>query len=203
MSRHLTTAAATQASAQYYTLILMGKFEFDEPVYAHTGIGELTYDGNTYLGVGDFGEIGEVREAEAIGPLSLSIGLALPNASYLAEAMDAGNYGDLVTIYAAYRADDGTLVADPWVAWAGWYEFSTIIAGSQNAISVTAQHDLSILDEIDGSRFTDEDQRARYPADLSFRFIHEMADLRLVWGADFSRWGNNPDRNPGPGYERP
>ncbi len=203
MSRFLTSAALAQAVAQYHTLILMGKFDFDEPVYVHTGIGRVTYDSNTYLGVGDFGEIGEVREAEAIGPLSITVGLALPNAEYLVESLDAGNYGDTVTIFAAYRASDGSLVSNPWVAWAGWFEFATILAGQDNAISVTLQHDLSILDEIEGSRFTDEDQQARFSGDLAFEYIHEMANIRLVWGADTRSFGSPIEPSPGPGYEIP
>ncbi len=31
----------------------------DGPVYAHTGIGDLVIGGITYLGVGQFGEVGQ------------------------------------------------------------------------------------------------------------------------------------------------
>ena len=202
MSRYLTGSAATQAQAQFHTLIVMGKFEFDDPVYAHTGIGEIVYDGNTYVGVGEFGSIGESRESENIGPMQMDISLAAPNGTYMGEALEAGTYGDAITLYAAYRDSAGGIVEDPWVIWSGWYEFATVRLGDSNVVTISGQHDLSVLNEIDGSRFTDEDQQARFTGDVAFEHIHRMATTKLLWGGRVTRY----ERPPGPGggkYEVP
>ena len=193
MSRFLTNAAEAQAQAAFHTLIILAKFEFDEPVYAHTGIGTVTYDGDTYLGVGDFGSIGPSRESENLGPMQMDISLAAPNSTHLAEALDAGNYGDPMTLFAAYRSSAGTLVANPWVVWSGWFEFASIRVGTDNQITISGQHDLAVLNEIKGSRFTDEDQQSKYPGDNGFLHIHRMATTRLLWGGKAGFWGRDID----------
>jgi len=203
MSRFLTTAAQAEADAQFNTLILMGKFEFSEPVYVHTGIGEFVYDSNTYMGVGQFANIGEARESEFLSPLSVDVSLAAPNAQYMVEALDAGNYGDAVTIYAAYRGSDGDIVADPWVVYSGTFEFATIKTSNENIIAITLQHDLSVLDETNGLRFTDEDQQVDYSGDVGFEFVHRQATLRLIWGGRTVQYGGTNDNPAPPGYEVP
>jgi hypothetical protein len=204
MSRELTSAAQAQASAQYHTLILLGKLEFDDPVYVHTGIGHITFDGNTYIGVGNFAGVDEARESAKLGPLALDLTLAAPDPSMLAESLDSGNYGDPVTIYAAYRLDDGSIVDDPWVVWSGWFEFASIVVGNNNAITVTVQHDLSVLEEVGGARFTDEDQQRRYTGDRGFEFVHLPAGQRLQWGGrviGFGRVPGHDDGTPPPGNQ--
>ncbi len=172
-------------------------------VYVHSGIGSITFDGNNYTGVGNLGNIGEARESEQLGPLSIEVTLNALVSDYLEAALDAGKYGDPVTIYAAYRQADGTLVSDPWVVWSGWYEFAQIKAGNENIISMTLQHDLSVLEEKDGSRFTDEDHQGKYAGDLAFEFVHEAATQKLVWGGRTIQYGRTNDTPAAPGYQTP
>lgn len=207
MSRNLTAAAQAQATAQHYTMLVMVKFEFggspSTSVFVHSGVGTVTYNGDNYIGVGSFGAISEVRESQRTKPGAIELQLDALNTVYLAEALNAGAYGDPVTIYAGYRASDGSLVADPWTLWTGWFEFASISAGTDNMISVTAQHDLSVLDERDNSRFTDEDQQRKYSGDLGFQYVHEAATAKIVWGGGnpFLRGGSTGGPGSGAAYK--
>lgn len=181
MSRDISTLNQAEIDAAHLHEVILVKFEFDTPVYVHSGIGTISYGGNDYTGVGDLGAISGAKESERLGPAPIQLSLTGIDSSLLTEALDAGNYKDAITIYVGYRQDDGTLVDDPWIAWKGFYEYASISKGDENFISITAQHDLMVLNEKDGSRFSDEDQNERYATDTFFTYITENATNKLPW----------------------
>lgn len=181
MSRTLSAANTAQIDADHLHEVIMVKLEFDTPVYVHSGIGTITYDGNSYTGIGQLGAIGAARESETLGPAPIQLMLTGLESSMITEALDSGNYKDPITIYVGYRTDGGTLVDDPWIVWKGYYEYASINQGSENTVAIVAQHDLMRLSEKDGSRFSDEDQTERYAADLFFEHITDQATIKLPW----------------------
>ncbi len=182
MSRDISATNLTEIGANHVQLVTLVNFAFDTPVYAHSGIGTITYDSNDYLGVGALGAIGNVGESENLTPAPLTLTLSGVDSDLIAEALDSGNYGDVVTIYEGYRQDDGTLVDDPWIAWKGTHEYGSISHGENSTVTVTVKHDLANLSEKDGGRFTDEDQQSRYSGDVAFEYIADMAGTKLSWG---------------------
>ena len=199
--RDISAANLAEINAAHLHLVVMVKLEFDTPLYVHSGIGTITYDSNDYLGVGQFGSISNMTESEVLRPTSLTLTLSGVDSNLITEALDSGDYGDIVTIYNGYRQDDGTLVADPLLIWKGKFEFASISQGEQSIVSITVQHDLAVLNEKDGGRITDEDQQVRFPGDVAFEFIHDMENIgrRLIWagGAVSSATDRNPDRPDG------
>ena len=182
MSRGLSTTNTTAVDASHVHLVTLVKMEFDTPLYAHSGIGTISYGGNDYLGVGGFGGISAPRETEILGPASVTLTLSGVDSDYISEALDSGNLYDPITIYQAYRSDDGTLVDDPWIVWSGWFEFVAIAMDGDSSVSITCQHDLSMLNEKDGARYSDEDQQNAYTGDVGLEFTADMAGLKLLWG---------------------
>lgn len=182
MSRSIGASNITAVEAQNVHEIVLAKIEFDTPVYVHSGIGSVVFDGDTYLGVGDFGNVREVRESESLGPNPFELTLSGIDSALLAEGLNAANFGDVVTVYAGYRLDDGTLVADPWQIARGRVEYPSLARGDTNSITLRCQHDLAVLDEIIGAKYSDEDQVTRYIADTGFEFVEEQGSLRLFWG---------------------
>ena len=138
--------------------------------------------GNTYLGVGDLGDISAARESEALGPASITLTLSGVDSDYISEALNSGNLYDTVTIYQGLRQDDGELYDDPWILWKGHYEFASVSVGEQSAVAITCQHDLSQLNEKHGGRYTDEDQQSVYSGDVGLEFVADMIDVKLLWG---------------------
>lgn len=179
--REITTTNQNQVSADYLEQVLLLKLDFSDPAYIHSSFGELVFDGNTYIGVGDFGAISTLREQAKLGPAPLELALSGVNPLLIQESLDSTEYRATVTLYEGYRQDDGTLADDPWVVWSGWWEHASMSLGANNAIRATAQHDLSILNEKDGSRYSDEDQQQLYSGDVGFEFTPYMADLQLAW----------------------
>jgi len=194
MSRDISATNLTEINAAHLHEVLLVKLEFGTPAYAHSGIGTISFDGNNYLGVGQFGGISSTRETADLRPASLTLTLSGIDTNLITEALDSGGYGDVVTIYVGYRKDDGTLVDDPWIVWKGFLEFASIKQGKENVVLLTAQHDLAILNETDGSRFTDEDQQVRFSGDTGFQYVTDMAGMNLNWAGAKINTGTAGDR---------
>ena len=180
--REIASANVTQATADSLHEVVLVAMAFDEPVYAHDGIGIITYDSNDYLGVGHLGAVSEARESELLTPAPLTLSLSGVDANSIRESLNSGNYGDAVTLYVGFKGSDGLLVDDPVVVWKGTYEHATIRQGDDNRIEVTLQHDLASLADSNDARFSDEYHRTLYSADDGFEFIAEQEGLRLQWG---------------------
>ena len=181
MSRGLSASNQTEITATHYEDVVLLKLEYDTPVYLHFGLGTITFDGNDYLGIGDFGNTGGSRESENLGPLAMNYTFSALDSTLLGEALDSGRFGDVITEYVGYRQDDRTLVADPWISNKGTYDHAAITIGNENTITVVAQHDLAVLDEIGGRKFSDEDQRAEYSADVGLEHVVDAEFVKLVW----------------------
>ena len=193
MSRDISATNLAEINASHIQPVTMVNLGFDTPVYVHSGIGTITYDGNDYLGVGQLGAVGNMGESEDLTPSPLSLTLSGVDSSLVSEALDSGNYGDVVTIYEGYRQDDGTLVDDPWVVWKGAYEFSSVSLDKSSIISVTIKHDLSALSEKDGGRYSDEDQQVRFSGDVGFQFVADTSGIKLHWGGKTVAYNGSPN----------
>jgi hypothetical protein len=204
LSRKIGTSNQTEAAtAGTVQEVVMVKLEFDTPVYAHSGFGNIPFDGNTYLGVGKLGAVSEARETEVLGPTPMQLQVSAVDAALLAEALDSGNFGDRVTIYIGYRQDDGTLVEAPWIAWRGTFEYAKVAVGDENVVAIICQHDLAVLDKSDGARYSNEDQRGRFANDTGFEFVAVIPTQKLIWaGGPISSGGGGGGTNSPPVYPR-
>lgn len=192
MTRGLPSNVTTGFAESHVNEVVLVSLAFDTPVYLHSGIGTITYDGNDYLGVGAFGRIDNVEESEQITPSKFQLVLSGVDGTLIGEALTAGRYGDVVTVYEGVRSDDGTLSGDPGVVARGTFENATLQLGSSNTIAVNVEHDLSRTEEKIGARYTDEDQQTRFSGDTGFSRVHAVIDQKLLWGG---REVNNDNSN--------
>ena len=182
MSRLITATNLTEINAAHLHVVTLLHLAFDEPVFINSGVGNITFNSNVYIGVGQLGAIGESRESELLGPKPITLQLSGIDPNMIVEAQEAGRYKDVIIVYEGYRNDDGTLVDDPWIVWKGWFEYANIILDKQGTVTIIAQHDLSILNDKDGGRYTDEDQQQRFSGDVFFEFVTDMPTVKLQWG---------------------
>lgn len=182
MTRPIGTINTAQIESDYVELVQLVRFDFDTPVYVHSGVGSIIYDGITYTGVGDLGEISDMSETALLSPTEITFRLSGVQPQHVTEAMNAANYGDAITVYEGYRQTDGELYDEPWVKWAGSVEYSSVVKGDQSVVEVYGKHELNDLDKANGTRYSDEDQVQRYAGDRIFEFCHRMSTVDLTWG---------------------
>lgn len=204
MGRSLNATNVSHIDSGHTHPVLMGKFEFDTPVYAHTGLGTINWGGNDYLGVGDLSGFSGTEESETIVPNAVRVQLNGLDAGLLADSLDSTTYGSRVTLYVGYRNDDGSLIADPWIFYKGLLENSNLVRGSENSINLVVQHVLAVLKRSVGRKYTDEEQQKEYPGDTAFNKVQQMETVAkdLLWGRRDGRGGIPIDDLPiGPGRD--
>lgn len=182
MSRDIDAALVTASTSQYFKFNIFAKLEFDAAtIYIHNGIGPLTFGGNEYLGVGDFGGISVIEEGQEISPYGISLILSALDSTFLNTALTLDYYMRPITIYIGAIDSAGALVADPDELWSGKMDTMDIVTGQVNTIQLNCESDLAIFDKINGKRYSDAQQQADYPGDLFFQFLDQMVDSNVAW----------------------
>lgn len=203
MSRGLSSSNQAQIAASFLHSVILVHMAFDTPAYAHSGVGNIEFDGNTYLGVGTFGMLDEVIESEEINAKAFQMGLSGVDSDQLTVALDSGKYGDVITFYEGYLSDDGTLVDDPWLLARGIFENAEAVLDDENVVIINVKHDIAMLEEKDGSRFSDEDQQNRFSGDLGLEFVTDATSVKLTWGGGSVSGFSKDPKGPGdPGRDR-
>ncbi len=198
MARSLASGNVTHINTRDTHPVAMARMLFDTPVYLHSGLGTIPYDGNDYLGVGRLGGISGAEETEAIVPSQITLQLDGLTSDLFDEALNAANYGDKVTLFVGYRDDDGDLIDTPWVFYRGRVEKSGLVRGNDNSIRIVIQHELAVLNQQIGTKYTDEEQQRRYPGDTAFSRVDQVEVMQLTWGNKVVYVGAPTFRPPGP-----
>ena len=148
-----------------------------------TGIGELSWDSQTWTGAGDLGFIGPLESATELRAGRVQIGLSGLNSSVKADALNELVRGSNVYIYLGFfdLATDA-IIADPWLAFFGKVDEPSVTE-KEDGIDIT----VSCLDGVGAAlrrtehRRNGADQEAIFSGDEIFEFVADSTPLN--WGA--------------------
>jgi hypothetical protein len=183
MPRTLTSSAIAQLKATKVRPAFFVSMAFaNETVYAWTGVGSLSWDGHTWLGVGILGEVSAIVEGSDVSAQGITLSLSGISSELLSDSMSELMAGKLAQVYLGFLDTDGALIADPIPAFIGLIDQPTIdLSTDKVTISITVENRLSDLNRARGGRYTDQDQRARYPNDSSLKYVHFLQDEHFTW----------------------
>jgi hypothetical protein len=188
MSRGLSSAFKTAAAAGHVRPALLGYFNFSGgAVRLWTGIGDLSWGGNTYTGAGDLVTVEPVQETNEVRANGLSFRLnGMPSA--MVTRILAENYrGRACTLWLALFDASGAIIADPLMLFSGRMDQCLLNdPGDSCTITVTAESRLVDLQRPRERRRTDEDQQNLFSGDLGLEFVVGLQDRELLWGGGTS-----------------
>ncbi len=192
--RSLAAANLTETQAANLTPLVFGSFAFDEGTeYFHTGIGSIVTLGQTWNGVGDFGGIAPIEEADTLSPFAVRCTLSGLNATILTRAQNSDIYGRAMIMRIGFLVD-GTLVANPDIIWSGTMDTLDVKRGEVNDVAVAGESDLKFFEKANNKRFNDEDQQLEFTGDIGFEYLDQMQEAEIVWrGARVSLSGRAED----------
>jgi len=184
MSRVLSTEMQAVASADLVRPIYLMKAEFDAgDVNLWSGIGSLTFDGDTYLGAGDLLSISQISESAELTASGISITLAGVKQSLLTIARDEPYQGRVITLYLGALNDSGDIISSPVVLFSGFMDVMNISdSGETSSIVISAENKLIAFDRASVRRYTSEDQKIDYPNDKGFEFVAKIQEKEIIWG---------------------
>jgi hypothetical protein len=184
MSRTLSTAMQAVATAEVVRPIYLVDLEFASgSIYLWSGLGDLSFNSNTYIGAGDLLTIGAVQESTELTATGAQITLGGIKQSLLTLARDEPYQGRPLTIRLGAFDENGDLIASPVILFSGFMDVMTINdSGETSTITVSAENKLIIFQKTAVRRYTAEDQKIEHPTDKGFEFVAKIQEKEIVWG---------------------
>lgn len=184
MTRALTSqmVAAFKADACTPILFFHGVFSGGQHLRLWTGLGDITFDSQTWLGNGWFTGISGGDEADDISAQSLTVELSGIPESILGIILNAAQ-GALGEVFIGALDEDGALIPDPYLVFSGKMDTATIKESADGAyIDLTYETRLVDLDRANDFRYTQESQKIFWPNDRGFEYVVAANKITLFWG---------------------
>jgi hypothetical protein len=184
-SRNISSTNIAASSADVIHEVIFVKLEFDSGnVNLHSELGEISFGGDTYTGVGKLGSVSNSDEVSDLSAAPFSIGLSgLPN-DLVSILFNEHYQGRRATIYIGYLdLTTRQLVDVPFIWRRGLIDYAKDRQGKTFAISLNINSRLSRWNTANVRRYNNATQQSRYPNDRGLQFIDRMANKTIVWGA--------------------
>lgn len=185
MSREdLTAGMVSEATAASLRPRLLAKLEFDSgDVRVWSGVGDLSFGGETYTGVGDLGGVSAVEEKTATNATGLVYTLSGVPSALVSIALREHYQDRPATLWFGALDASGALIADPYQAHAGRMDQMTLEEGGETAtIRLSCESHLIDLERPRERRYTPEDQQDEYANDTLFVNVAGLQDAQVPWG---------------------
>lgn len=184
MSRTLSTAMQAVATAELVRPIYLVDLEFASgSIYLWSGLGDLSFNSNTYIGAGDLLSIGSVQESTELTATGVQVTLGGIKQSLLTLARDEPYQGRPLTIRLGAFDENGDLIASPVIVFSGFMDVMTINdSGETSTITVSAENKLIVFQKTAVRRYTAEDQKIEHPNDAGFEFVAKIQEKEIIWG---------------------
>lgn len=164
-------------------LVLAAEIDFPSGVTrVHTGTGTVIINGQTFLGVGNLGDVGSVTEENSTSSSTMSMALSGLDMSLVGETLNEEVIGCNVVCYLAVMNDQG-VVTGANVLFEGFITDTSLQAGQQNALSYVIANVFERWSQGLPDRYTDESHQRLYPGDRFFRYVAQMAERSIFWGS--------------------
>tara|TARA_R110002153_G_scaffold150344_4_gene301912 strand:- start:26 stop:679 length:654 start_codon:yes stop_codon:yes gene_type:complete len=186
MARTINAATQSALTASEVMPVYLFKAEFDEgTVYLWSGLGNLTWDSQTWTGTGTFGSVSDIEETTNVQANGVKVSLTGIPSEIIAIALNYEYRNRPCHVYlgAVSLADPNTLVGDPLVEVGGRMDVMSIEdSASIGSVIISIENRLIDLARARERRFTNEDQQVEYPNDRGLEYVAGLQDKSVSWG---------------------
>lgn len=184
--RDMESGVVTALGSRETSPALLAWFEFDSAeIGMWSGYGDIVWDGKTFHGGGSFIGISAIEETQDIVAKGVTLSLNGISSENIAACLTEDLKNRPVTIWWALLSNDpegAYFIEDPVRVFSGLMdtvEFTD--SGETSDIRLTVENVLYIGQRAKVARYTDEDQRKKYPNDTGLSRINNLQDKELVW----------------------
>ena len=180
MSRDITTTVQNALDdSVIYPFFAIDLMFTSGPLYVWTGYGDLTIGSKTYLGAGQLINISSVSETTEMEAKGATLTMSGIPSSFLSLALQEPYQGRECRIYFGVTSSPSDYVE----IFSGELDQMNIEEQAETAtISVTAENVLIKLERPVVRRFTNEDQKSRFPFDRGLEYVAGLQDKEIFWG---------------------
>lgn len=183
MSRSLSSAVIDELNSAETQPFLLFQGEFNSgTVRAWSGIGDLSWNSQTWTGTGTLLTISAVQETAETSANGITTSLSGIPAELISLALAECSQGDAGYVYLGFIKNNA-IVSDPVLLFEGRLDIPSIEENGETAtVSISYESRLIDLERPRESRYTNEDQQRAYPGDLGMEFVADLQDKNLTWG---------------------
>lgn len=183
MSRNLTNSAVTQITSAEVQPFLLFQGEFASgTVRAWSGIGDLIWNGFTWIGTGNLLNISAVQETADTSANGVTVNLSGIPSELISLALSDCRQGSAGFVYLGFL-NNGSVVSDPVLMFEGRLDIPAIEESGETAtVVISYESRLIDLERPRETRYTNEDQQREFAGDLGFEFVPALQDKALTWG---------------------
>lgn len=184
MARSLPAALATELSATELKPFYAVELAFDSgTVRFWTGYGDLTVNSEEWAGSGTIMGLSTSSETTDLAANGITLTFSGLNSDFVAIALTENYRGRIVKIYLGCLDAENQPVSDLYQLFAGRMDIMTINEDGQTAtMTISIENVLIDLERARMRKYTDEEQRKRYPGDNSLEFVATLQDKQIAWG---------------------
>jgi hypothetical protein len=196
MPRVLTTAMQTALCAPVLRCALLASLQFaDNTIYVWSGIGPITWNGNTYQGVGSLGSISTISEDSTVEAKNVTFELSGIPSTLVSEVLWETRLLYTAQAYFALWDTSGNLIPNPVLSYQGKMDQPSIEDdGKTCSISISCENVLVDLNRPCYRRYTNDDQQIDLQAtltrlglssstvDTGFRWVAGLQEQITFWG---------------------
>jgi len=184
MSRDLTAAVIAAATNPNVRPAFFAFLDLDSgPVRVWTGYGNFVLDGDTYAGVGTFGNISPISESTGVRANGIELSLSGIPAEVVSLVLSEPYRGRPVSLKMAVLDASLAVIADAVEVFAGRIDTMSLNdSGETSVVTIAAESRLIDLERPRETRYTDEEQQRLFPGDLGLEYVAGLQDKELPWG---------------------
>ena len=184
MPRPWSSTMLSQLGAAHIRPVLFLQMQFtDGPIHVWSGLGQLTWNGIQWTGLGTLGTISAIEESSEVKATNVTFTLSGIPQDLIQHALGQVRQGNPVQLWFGTLGDNNNVLADPLQIFAGRMDVPTINEGAQTStISIAVENRLIDLQRSRERRFTDQDQQIDKPGDLGFQYVQFIQGWSGTWG---------------------
>lgn len=177
-------------------------------IYVWSGIGSISWSGQTWVGLGKLGGISSLPETTEVRADGVQLSLSGIPSDLINSVLTEIRQGKACNIYFGCLDDNGAVIADPFKSFSGRTDTASIDEGGDTStIVINVENSLIDISRPNERRYTHDDQQIDYPGDLGNEFVPSLQEKNVSWGKGTpiarggggSGVGANPDPSGGLG----
>lgn len=154
------------------------------PAYVWSGLGSLTFDGDTYQGVGSLGQIGQITETNEVRANGTTVQLSGIDSTLREDCLSDIQIGAPVTLYLATLDPIAKSITATYTIFAGTVDKPVHRTSPDSlTIALSLENKLYNMQRANCRRYTSADQRIYYSDDISMSWIEMLNNASFVWGS--------------------
>jgi hypothetical protein len=185
MSRDITSAVKDEAEATSNRPVYLVKLEYDSAdVLVNSTNRSIIFDGDTYLGVGNFGQISAADEDSELRAQGIEAALSGVDGANISIALDEDYQGRDATIWLGFLDSSYEIIADPFIIFKGRMDTQKISVGAVAQIILSIENRFVDWDRPRVTRYNNEGQHATYTDDAGLEFVEQTTEKVIFWGIE-------------------